>query len=70
MTHKLSARPFSFALKTRLTTYLRTTYLQTIHLQTIFRITEKPPSHFFIRRFSGFIAALSLSHAALAAPVF
>lgn len=85
MTHKLSARPFSFVLRTHLTTILQSIdlqstglqctglqskKLQTKKLQTIFRITEKPKNHFFIRGFSSLIVALSLSHAALAAPVF
>ena len=63
MTKSLSARPFPFlstALKPKLAT----------HRQTIFRAIEKPKSRFFTRSITGLIATLSLSHAALAAPVF
>jgi len=62
MTKLLSARPFPFssALKSKPTSYRR----------TIFLAIKKPKSRFFTRSITGLIATLSLSHAALAAPVF
>ena len=62
MTKLLSARPFPFssALKSKPTPYRR----------TIFRVIEKPKSRFFKRSIVGLITTFSLSHAAIAAPVF
>jgi len=59
-TQLLSARLFSSALKSNLAT----------HHITAHRTIKKTRNRFFIRHISGLTVALSLSHAALAAPVF